>query len=122
VTLHFAGAAVDVAVSDLVRAEAFYSIVLGRPPDLRPRPTQCEWRLWAEPEIVLRLTTQPAHAGHSTAALGVHDLAGERARLLASWPQLPEISGKPGVIALLPLADPDGNAVTLWQDLLGTRP
>ena len=28
---------------------------------------------------------------------------------------------KPGVIALLRLADPDGNAVTLWQDLLGSR-
>ena len=119
--LEFAGAAVDVAVSDLERAERFYAVLVGRPCDLRPRPDQREWRLHPEPEVVLRLTGLPESAGHCTAAIGVHDLATERGRLAGDWPDVPEITEKPGVIAVLRLADPDGNAVTLWQDLLGRR-
>jgi len=48
----------------------------------------------------------------------VADLAAERNRLLAEWPGVPEASVTPGVITLLRLPDPDGNEVTLWQDLL----
>jgi hypothetical protein len=60
-------------------------------------------------------------AGKNTAAIGVHNLAVERARLAADWSDLPAIQEKPGVIAVLRLANPDGNAVILWQDLLGER-
>jgi hypothetical protein len=119
--LDFAGAAVDIAVTDLEQAEHFYAVLIGRPCDLRPRPDQREWRLYAEPEIVLRLTTQPQSAGKTTAAIGVRDLASERIRLEADWSDLPAVQEKPGVIAILRLTDPDGNAVVLWQDLLGSR-
>jgi predicted enzyme related to lactoylglutathione lyase len=119
--LDFAGAAVDVAVSELERAEGFYAVLLGRPCDLRPRPDQREWRLHPEPEVVLRLTVSPDSAGHSMAAIGVRDLAAERERLVVDWPDVPEIVEKPGVIAIVRLRDPDGNAVTLWQDLLGSQ-
>jgi hypothetical protein len=118
--LAFAGAAVDVAVIDLEAAERFYAVLMGRPHDLRPRPDQREWRLHQEPEVVLRLTSQPGSAGKTTAAIGVRDLAAERARLAEAWPDLPPVQEKPGVIAVLRLTDPDGNPVTLWQDLLGT--
>ena len=74
-TLEFAGAVLDVAVSDLTRAEAFYATLLGRPCDLRPQPDQCEWRLYREPEVTLRLTGAAGHAGTGTLALGVADLA-----------------------------------------------
>jgi hypothetical protein len=117
--LNFAGAAVDVSVTDIEEAERFYAVLLGRPHDLRPRPDQREWRLHPEPEIVLRLTAQPESAGRTAASIGVRDLADERARLTGDWPDVPEVREKPGVIAVLRLADPDGNAVTLWQDLLG---
>ena len=116
--LEFAGAAVDIAVTDLDRAEAFYTTLLGRPFDLRARPDQREWRLCASPEVVLRITADPDHAGHGTAAIGVRDLAAEHARLALHWPDLPAVWEKPGVIALLRLPDPDGNAVVLWKDLL----
>ena len=119
-SLDFAGAAVDVAVSDLDSAEAFYTTLVGRPCDLRPRPDQREWRLHLEPEVVLRLTARPEAAGHGVAAIGVRDLQAERDRLAAPWPDLPDVREKPGVIRLLSLVDPDGNAVTLWQDLLGS--
>jgi hypothetical protein len=121
VALDFAGAAVDVAVTDLSQAERFYAVLVGRACDLRPRPDQREWRLHAQPEVVLRLSELPDSAGHSTAAIGVHDLAGERDRLAVDWPHIPDIHTKPGVIALLRLTDPDGNTVVLWQDLLGNH-
>lgn len=121
VGLDFAGAAVDVAVSDLDRAERFYAALIGRTCDLRPRPDQREWRLHPAPEVVLRLTANPAGAGHTAAAIGVRDVAAERTRLALGWPDLPQVQTKPGVIALLRLADPDGNLVTLWQDLLDRR-
>jgi alpha-beta hydrolase superfamily lysophospholipase len=116
--LGFAGAVLDVAVSDLGRAEAFYALLLGRDPDLRPQPDQREWHLHRDPEVALRLTADPAAAGRGRVSIGVADLAAERARLLAAWPGLPEPAVRPGVITRLRLPDPDGNEVTLWQDLL----
>jgi predicted enzyme related to lactoylglutathione lyase len=121
VDLSFAGAVLDLCVSDLSRAEEFYAILVGRAPDLRPQPDQCEWRLHREPEVAFRLTKDQGSAGHGKLSLGVADLAAERSRLLAHWADLPAAVEKPGVIALLHLRDPDANAVTLWQDLLGSR-
>lgn len=120
--LQFAGAVLDVAVSDLDRAEAFYQVLIGRPPDLRAQANQREWRLHREPEVALRLTTEPAAAGRGKLAIGVLDLGAERSRLSDAWADLPEATEKPKVIALLQLRDPDGNVVTLWQDLLDARP
>jgi hypothetical protein len=121
VDLDFAGAVLDISVCDLSRAEAFYTVLMGRGPDLRPQPDQCEWRLHREPEVAVRITADNTSAGHGKLALGVTDLAAERSRLLRQWPDLPEASEKPGVIRLLRLDDPDSNEVTLWQDLLGSR-
>jgi hypothetical protein len=120
-SLNFAGAAIDVAVTDLAQAERFYTVLIGRPCDLKPRPDQREWRLHPQPEMVLRLTARPDAAGHGIVAIGVQDVVQERARLAREWPDLPQAQEKPGVIIVLPLEDPDGNAVTLWQDLLGDR-
>jgi hypothetical protein len=116
--LEFAGAVLDVAVTDLSRAEVFYAILIGRDPDLRPQPDQCEWHLHRDPEVGFRVTADPAAAGHGKLSIGVADLAAERNRLLAKWPGLPEAAVQPGVITLLRLPDPDGNEITLWQDLL----
>jgi hypothetical protein len=121
VILDFAGAVLDVGVTDLGRAEEFYVILIGRGPDLRPQPDQCEWRLHRDPEVALRITADGSSAGHGKLALGVANLAAERSRLLRLWADLPEASEKPGVITLLRLHDPDANEVTLWQDLLRSR-
>lgn len=116
--LDFAGAVLDLAVTDLDRAAAFYTALVGRPHDLRPRADQLEWRLHGVPEIALRLTAEPATAGGGTIALGVADLTAERRRLAGVWGAVPEPVVKPGVITLVRFPDPDGNVVTLWQDLL----
>src|SRR4029078_6432360 len=116
--LKFAGAAVDVAVTDLNRAEGFYTTLMGRRCDLQARRDEGEWRLHADPEVVLRITADPVHAGHGTAAIGVRDLTAEQARLGEHWREIPTVQRKPGVIAVLRLADSDSNTVVLWQDLL----
>jgi hypothetical protein len=121
VVLNFAGAVLDLGVSDLGRAEAYYTTLIGRGPDLRPAASQCEWRLHRDPEVTFRVTIDLRSAGHGTLSLGVADLAAERSRLLTHWSDIPEATEKPGVITLLRLQDPDANVVTLWQDLLGSR-
>jgi predicted enzyme related to lactoylglutathione lyase len=119
--LHFAGAVFDLAVTNLDRADAFYTVLLGRPADLRPQADQREWRLHKSPEVAFRITAEAESAGHGKLALGVVDLGVERSRLVQHWAELPAITEKPGVIALLQFADPDSNKLTLWQDLLGSR-
>jgi hypothetical protein len=121
VNLDFAGAVLDLSVTDLNRAQDFYAVLIGRGPDLEPQPDQCEWHLHRNPEVAFRITADLTSAGHGKVALGVANLAAERSRLLRHWPDLPEASGKPGVITLLRLHDPDSNEVTLWQDLLRSR-
>jgi hypothetical protein len=120
VALNFAGAVLDLSVSDLGRAEAYYVTLIGREPDLSPAPDQREWHLHRDPEITFRITIAPTSAGHGRLAVGVADLAAERSRLLADWPDLPEAIVKPGVITALRLQDPDANTILLWQDLLGS--
>jgi catechol 2,3-dioxygenase-like lactoylglutathione lyase family enzyme len=119
--LRFAGAVLDLAVTDLAQAEEFYAVLLGRTADLRPQENQREWRLHDDPEVAFRITAEPESAGHGKLALGVADLGAERSRLEQTWPDLPASTEKPGVIALLRFPDPDGNVVTLWQDLLGSN-
>ena len=119
--LDFAGAVLDLSVTDLDRAQDFYAVLIGRGPDLHPQPDQCEWHLHRDPEVAFRITADLTSVGHGKLALGVANLAAERSRLLRHWPDLPDASEKPGVITLLRLHDPDSNEVTLWQDLLRSR-
>ena len=120
--LSFAGAVLDVGVSDLGRAEAFYSVLLGRGPDLQPQPDQREWFIHRAPEVDFRITLSPRTAGSGSLSLGVADLGAERSRLLGYWPDLPAAHEKPGIITMVRIQDPDGNEVTLWQDLMPASP
>jgi hypothetical protein len=118
VELSFAGAVLDVGVSDLGQAVAFYSVLLGRGPDLQPQPDQWEWFLHRGPEVDFRITLSPRTAGSGSLSLGVADLGAERSRLLEHWPGIPAAQEKPGIITLVRMQDPDGNEITLWQDLM----
>ena len=118
------GVTTDVPVVDLSRALPFYSMVLGRGPDLRPDDRTLEWILHRAPEIAVRVVARADR--HEPGApvrlgLGVADVDAARERLRYEMPKLPPVRRKPGVIALLELHDPDGNLVVLWQDLLTTR-
>ncbi|MGB7980958.1 MAG: VOC family protein [Candidatus Nanopelagicales bacterium] len=95
-------------VTDLSRAEVWYSRVLGIEPDARPMPGLIEWHLgdtfgvqvWAEPD----------RAGHSSVVLDVTDLDTVGTRLTAAG--ISHGGPQPGGGArILPLTDPDGNRV-----------
>jgi catechol 2,3-dioxygenase-like lactoylglutathione lyase family enzyme len=60
-------------VSDLARAEQWYTRVLGSPPDARPMPGLLEWHL-AE-HYGLQVWSEPQRAGHSSVVLDESDFA-----------------------------------------------
>jgi hypothetical protein len=102
----------------------FYSMVLGRGPDLHPDDRTLEWILHRAPEIAVRAVARadwPEPGAPVRVGLGVADVEAARERSRDVLSELPPVRRKPGVIALLELPDPDGNLVVLWQDLL-TRP
>jgi glyoxylase I family protein len=100
-----------VAVRDIATAREWYERLFGRSPDNSPMESLIEWRLtdggW------LQVTADPERAGRSLFNLAVADLpaaiAEVTARGIVAGDVLPVNKG----VELCPLADPDGNAVTL---------
>ncbi|MBB4689072.1 VOC family protein [Amycolatopsis jiangsuensis] len=95
-------------VTDLGRAEDWYTRLFGRGPDARPMAGLLEWypgetfglQVWAEPE----------RAGHCTVVLEETDL--DAAAAHASEAGIAHDGPQPGGGArILPLTDPDGNRV-----------
>jgi hypothetical protein len=115
--VQFRGLTVDVPVRSVDEARPFYEWLLGRPADLTPAPQTLEWILNSEPQIALRVVADPSLAGSAQIGVGVADLREQREALARARP-VPEIRTVPGVIALLELADDDGNKVVYWEDLL----
>jgi hypothetical protein len=115
--VQFRGLTVDVPVSSTDEARPFYEWLLGRTADLTPAPETLEWILNAAPQIALRVVADQALAGSAQIGIGVADLREQRA-LLERDRSVPGIRTVPGVIALLELADGDGNKVVYWEDLL----
>lgn len=115
--MQFTGLTVDVPVRSVEEAAPFYEWLLGRPADLTPAPQTLEWIVNANPQIAVRVVADDARAGSARIGIGVADLRDQREALRRDR-SVPEISTVPGVIALLELADDDGNTVVYWEDLL----
>lgn len=104
-----------VPVSDLDRATEWYAKLLGKPADNRPMETLADWHLtesgW------LQVFRNPDQAGKTSVNLAVNDLhetaAKIRERGIDPGPVEPASAG----VRLLPLTDPDGNTVTLIENL-----
>jgi catechol 2,3-dioxygenase-like lactoylglutathione lyase family enzyme len=98
------------AVSDLDRAEHWYTRLLNSPPDARPMPGLLEWHLGDTFGVQVWLETD--RAGRSTVVLGETDLDQAAARLSVAGVDHagPEAGGG---ARLLQLADPDGNRIVL---------
>lgn len=97
-------------VTDLERAEQWYTRLLGRTPDTRPMPGLIEWHLGDA--FGLQVWSEPNRAGHSSVVLEETDLDAATARLTAAGirHQHPQPGGG---ARLLQLIDPDGNRVVL---------
>lgn len=105
-----------VATGNFDEAVVWYGCIFGREPDLRPIPGVAEWQLTAT--AWLQLVSDPTRAGRTAVRFGVTDLAETRATLAdhgvitAAEPQLIA-----DVVAVLDIADPDGNQVSFVQEL-----
>jgi catechol 2,3-dioxygenase-like lactoylglutathione lyase family enzyme len=107
------GVLANCTVSDLDRAEEWYTAVCGRPPDSRPMDGLLEWHFGDGRG--LQVWREPARAGRSTAVLSETDLDRAAARLSAQGIR----NGGPqpgGASRIVQLADPDGNRVVLVSD------
>jgi len=95
-------------VTDLTRAERWYTSVFDGAPDARPMPGLLEWHL--SERFGVQLWSEPDRAGNSSVVLDESDLDAVAARLTAAkvdhdGPQ-PVNAGR-----ILQLNDPDGNRV-----------
>lgn len=97
-------------VTDLVRAEPWYTTVLDQPPDARPMEGLLEWDL--REGAGLQVWSEPERAGRSSVVLEVADLDAAASRLDSAG--IVHDGPQPGGgVRILPLIDPDGNRVVL---------
>lgn len=115
--MELTGITTDVPVADLTAARSFYETLFGRAADVLAGVDTMEWILRRDPEVALRLVVS-REVSAVRVGLGVADVEAERSRLLLTWPGLPAVQARRGVIATLDLEDLDGNRVVVWQDLL----
>ena len=99
-------------VSDLDRAEAWYTTVLGTAPTDRPMDGLVEWQ-FAE-QYGLQVESEPERAGRSTVVLVESDLDAFARHLDSAGVDHPEIVDAT-TVRFLQLEDPDGNRVVVVQ-------
>jgi catechol 2,3-dioxygenase-like lactoylglutathione lyase family enzyme len=96
------------AVTDLTRAEEWYTRVFDREPDARPMPGLLEWHFGDT--CGMQVWSESDRAGGSSVVLDETDLGAAAARLAAAG--IDHGGPQPGGGArILQLTDPDGNRV-----------
>ncbi len=95
-------------VTNLDRAEEWYTRLFDREPDARPMPGLLEWHLGDT--FGLQVWSESGRAGHSSVVLDETDLDAAAARLAAAGLEHagPQAGGG---ARILQLTDPDGNRV-----------
>lgn len=99
-------------VSDLVRAETFFSKLIGRAPDDRPIPGMVQWRFLGH--AGLQLFLDAGKAGRSLTTIVTPDMAAAQASLAQEGLALGPVTRGPfGAIAQM--HDPDGNRINIAE-------
>lgn len=106
----FSGLLGNCTVSDLQRAESWYTKLFARKPDRRPMDGLLEWHLG--PGFGIQVWCEPQRSGHSTVVLEVSDLPAQAQRLLQLGIEHQGLQPGGGA-QILQLVDPDGNRVVL---------
>lgn len=96
-------------------AKAWYTRLLGREPDLEPVPGVAEWQLTAT--AWLQVVTDPAGAGRSAVRFGVDELGTTAAWLRDNGVAVTEPQVIADIVAIIDVADPDGNEVSFVAEL-----
>lgn len=101
-----------VSVSDMDRAETFYTSVFGRDPDDRPMDGLIQWRLFDNAGF--QLFHNADQAGYGAITIVTPDMTTTRRVLAERGLELgDDVHGDFGVIAQI--SDPDGNLLTLAE-------
>lgn len=100
------------SVSEMERGEAFYTALVGRPPDDRPMDGLIQWRGIGTAGIQVAL--DPTKAGHNGITIVTPDMSAARRDLEAACLDLgDDIQGDFGILAQID--DPDGNRLNLAE-------
>jgi predicted enzyme related to lactoylglutathione lyase len=115
-----------VQVGDVEEARRFYGSLFGGSPDFEPHEDFLEWRVGAEAETWFQVV---GVAGEVRPLLNrvrfrVTDLGAARAAVLASGTDVSAVTTLPGVVRWFDFADPWGNQLGYFEDLVpaGTQP
>ncbi len=104
-----------IAVNDFASALTWYERLLGRPVDAAPMEGLAEWHLSEYGGI--QLIQDEDRAGSSYVTLVVTSLNDQLAALKAEGIPVGPTQGTPGLVKAVMVADPEGNRVTLAEDL-----
>ncbi|SIS01096.1 VOC family protein [Williamsia sterculiae] len=100
-----------VPVSDLENAREWYSRLFDRDPDNNPMPTLVEWQVLAGAWV--QVFVDPERAGYAQVNLAVDDLDAAVADVAGRGVEVGETADANKGVRLAPIADPDGNVITL---------
>ncbi len=96
-------------------AKGWYTRLLAREPDLEPVPGVAEWQL--TDTAWLQVVTDPSGAGRSAVRFGVDDLDATVSRLRDDGVSVGEPQVIADMVAVIDVADPDGNEVSFVAEL-----
>ncbi len=109
ITYVFAG----ISVADRDAAAAWYTQVLGKPPDFLPHDGEAVWQL--TPNASLYVVVDAERAGQSVATLVVDDLEAKAAQLTAGGIAIGAIEEVAGAGRKAIATDVDGNAISIVE-------
>lgn len=104
-----------VAVADYNEALTWYERLLGRPPDVIVQEHEAMWQV-AETGWIY-VVGDLTRAGNALLTLLVDDLEDQIAELAARGLATGAIDTVPGVVRKMVLIDPEGNRITVGEDL-----
>ncbi|MEV0673732.1 VOC family protein [Mycobacterium sp. NPDC050441] len=104
-----------IATGRFEAAKHWYARLLDREPDLEPVPGVAEWQLTAT--AWLQVVTDPVGAGRTAVRFGIDDLEATVARLRGDGVTVGEPQVIADMVAVIDVADPDGNEVSFVADL-----
>lgn len=106
---------VGVPFRDVAAGVAFYTRLLGKPPDIEPVPGVHEFEICKGAWLQLFHSETPA--GAAIVRLGVDDLGRARSVLRDLGLEPGEVETVAGVISFCDFEDPNGNRVSLYEVL-----
>lgn len=104
-----------IATKRFDEAKAWYTRLLDREPDLEPVPGVAEWQLTGT--AWLQVVTDPGGAGRSAVRFGVDELDTTVAWLRNNGVSVTEPQVIADMVAVIDIADPDGNEVSFVAEL-----